>query len=196
MKKLLISTMIAMLAFTFVGCGSKNSASSTLINWMKSGTYYMKYTTEMEYQGQKTKMKGSMAVQGDNMAMNAETTSGGYAVKSRVISLGDATYVIDDNSKTMMKTAKNKSVASKGTADFSKIEKIGSGKGTINGRTLPYEEYKSGNYTIKYYMDGKNVYAIESKGEGTRSVMIIEEASKTVPSGSFDLPKGYKSFSF
>jgi len=156
----------------------------------------MKYTADIEQGGQKNTMKASMAVQGDNTAMNVETTIAGQTVKSRIITVDGVTYLIDDTSKTIMKTTMNKGGANKGTADFSKLEKIGSGKGEIKGRILPYEEYKAENHTVKYYMDGKSVYAIESKGEGTESVMVIEEASKTVPPGSFDLPKDYKSFSF
>ena len=156
----------------------------------------MKYTTDMEYGGQKTTMKGSMAAQGGNTAMSTEMTNGAQTMKSRIITLDDAAYIINDDSKMIMKTAKNKSGVNKGTADFSKLEKIGSGKGEVKGRTLPYEEYKSENYTVKYYMDGKKVYAIESKSEKSKSLMVIEEASKIVPLGSFDLPKDYKSFSF
>ena len=196
MKKLLVLTMVAILALALTGCGAKKSApAETLINWMQSGTYFMKYTADTEYEGQKTTVKASMAAQGDNLALNAETTVGGKTMKSRIIAVDGATYLIDDASKMIMKTVKMNGI-NKGMANFSKLEKIGSGKGEVKGRILPYEEYKSENFTIKYYMDGKSVYAIESQGDGAKSVMVIEEASKIVPAGSFDLPKDYKSFSF
>lgn len=73
------------------------------------------------------------------------------------------------------------------------MKKTGSGTGTVKGKTLPYEEYQSDGVTSKFYIDSKNVYAIETVGKGTKSLLIIEEQSKTVPRGSFDLPKGYMS---
>jgi hypothetical protein len=95
-----------------------------------------------------------------------------------------------------MKSPVNISEANKETVDYSKMKKTGSGTGNVKGKTLPYEEYQSEGYTIKFYIDGGKVYAIETEGEGAKSLLIIEEESKTVPRGSFDLPKDYTLLSF
>jgi uncharacterized lipoprotein YehR (DUF1307 family) len=214
MKKLAILAFALMLMFSLAACGNDNNATTggetpeattqtsetpdtsvdNLINWMQGGEYYFKYTAEAEYEGERTTSKSTIAAKGDDLAVTSETTVSGQTVKSRIVAVGGVTYIIDDATKTIMKSPVDIAEVNKEVADFSKIEKVGSGTSTVNGKTLPYEEYKSDDYTVKFYMDGKSVYAIESEGEGATSVMVIEEALKTVPSGSFELPQGYTQY--
>lgn len=171
-----------------------NAPSDTLIDWMIGGTYYMKYTLDMEADGGLMTMKGVMAVQDDNISSTSEMIVAGQTVKSRMLALGKTTYIIDDSLKMIMKSPISFSDLNQGTANYSKMKKTGSGTGTVKGKTLPYEEYQSDGVTSKFYIDGNKVYAIESTGKGTKTLLIIEEQSKTVPRGSFDLPNGYTSF--
>jgi len=169
-----------------------DAPKNSLMGWMQSGTYYMRYTVEMDVGGQKLPAKGTIAVQDDKLATTTEMTFIGMNMKTRMIKVDGAMWSIDDENKTMMKIPVDTSQASPETVDYSKIKKVGSGRDTINGRTLPYEEYSvSGEVqvTIKFYMDGDTVYAIETETQGMKSVMIIEEQSKNIPRGSFNLPK-------
>jgi hypothetical protein len=65
--------------------------------------------------------------------------------------------------------------------------------GEINGQTLPYEEYAENctGAVVRYYLDGGQVYGIETNDEGYKTVMIITNPSNSVPAGAFDLPEGY-----
>jgi hypothetical protein len=138
-------------------------------------------------------MKGVMAAQGGNIAVTSEMNVAGQAVKSRMLMLDGTTYIIDDTTKFIMKSPVSFSELNQGTADYSKMKKTGSGTGTVKGKTLPYDEYQSEGVTSKFYIDNNKIYAIETTGKGTKSLLIIEEQSKTVPRGSFDLPNGYMS---
>jgi len=76
--------------------------------------------------------------------------------------------------------------------DFSDLNYLGKGTGTINGRMLPYEEYENYGAIVRFYFDGKDLYAIESIGEGGEvMIMIIEELSNKIPPGMFTIPSGY-----
>lgn len=68
----------------------------------------------------------------------------------------------------------------------------GSGVGTVNGKSLPYEEYKAEDGTARYFMDGKNLYAMVFQSDGVEMVMIVNEFSKTIPAGMLELPADYK----
>jgi hypothetical protein len=168
-------------------------AVENLADWMMSGTYYMKYTADVEAGGATMTMKGVMAAQGGNIATTSEMNVAGQAVKSRMIAVDGTTYIIDDSLKIIMKSPVNITEANQETAHYSKMKKTGSGTGTVKGKTLPYEEYQGEGYTSKFYIDNGRVYAIETTGKSGKSLLIIEEESKTVPRGSFDLPNGYMS---
>ncbi|MDR0852726.1 MAG: hypothetical protein LBN36_09530 [Clostridiales Family XIII bacterium] len=174
------------------GGGGGGQAMDSLISWMKSGTFSYDYKMLSEGGGQTTEAAGSMALDGDNIAIASEMTQGGQQIKSRIIIKDGTTYVIDDTNKFMIKIAGSGADMTGGLAtDYSGIELVGSGTGEIDGKTLPYEEYTSEGVSVKYYMDGGKVYGFESEYEGYKTVMIITNASNRVPAGAFDLPTGY-----
>jgi hypothetical protein len=168
-------------------------AMASLIAWMMGGTFSYDYTMTSEGPEGKTEGSGSMATDGKNLAMTSETTVEGQAVKSRVIVKDDATYIIDDANKFIMKSPGGMNPTEGMMTDYSGIAKTGDGTGEINGKTLPYEEYAEGETgaTVRYYLDGGQVYGIESEYEGYKTVMIITNPSNGVPADAFDLPEGY-----
>ena len=220
MKKILILLTAIMLTFFLVSCDGKNNAPkdngsgnsgsggtentgqttpennepeslAALIGWMLDGTYYFSYTSDIIYDGQTMTSKGSFAADGDNIATTTEMTAAGQLVRSRLIAVNGITYIIDDTSKIIMKSPVNISQANNEMTDFSKIKYVGKGTGNVKGKALPYTEYISEGVTVKYYLNSGEVYAIESGAEGAKVLMVIEKSSKTIPSGSFDLPRGY-----
>lgn len=168
------------------------AAMESLIDWMRGGTFSYDFTLTSEYEGQRTEGSGSMAMDGGNMAMAMEQTVEGATTQSRILILEGETYIIDDASKLIMKMGAASPEFTGGVpTDYGDIELVGTGEGEVNGRTLPYEEYTAEGVSVKYYMDGGAVYAIESNYEGAYSLMIITNASGTVPAGAFDMPEGY-----
>lgn len=172
--------------------GASDKLANSLVDWMKGGTYYMKYTMEMDAGGQMTTVKGSMACEGETYAMTSEMEIPGMgAMKSRVLVTNNTVYIIDEGSKTYAEMPVDTSQPVEGQTDYREMELIGDGTGTVNGKSLPYEEYQTDDATVKYYFDGDQVYAIESASEGAATLMIIEEASEKVPAGMLELPEGY-----
>jgi hypothetical protein len=168
-------------------------AMDSLIQWMIGGTFSYDFTQTSEGPEGKTESKGSMAMDGKNMAITTEMTVEGQQVKSRVIIKDGVTYIVDDANKFIMKVSGDMNATEGMMTDYSGIALIGSGTGEIDGKTLPYEEYAESEMgaTVRYYLDGGQVYGIESEYEGYKTVMIITNTSKIVPPGAFDLPEGY-----
>ncbi len=186
------SNMPAAQAASDAGTPADGAAMESLIDWMRTGTFSYDFTLTTEYQGQKTESTGSMAMDDGNYAMTSEQVVDGQQVKSRVLILDGEVYVIDDASMLIMKVGTAGPEITGGLpTDFSEITLVGTGEGEVNGRTLPYEEYTAEGANVKYYMDGDMVYAIESEYEGAWSLMIISNATNTVPAGAFDMPEGY-----
>lgn len=104
-------------------------------------------------------------------------------------------YIIDEASKSIMEMSVETNQTKGMMTDYTGIKKTGSGMGEIGGKTLPYEEYAAGETggVVRYYIDGGQVYGIESEYEGFKTVMIITNVSNSVPAGTFDLPEGYSS---
>jgi hypothetical protein len=173
--------------------GTGGQAMDSLIAWMMDGKFSYDYTMTSEGPEGKTEGSGSMAIDGENMAVATEMTVEGQAVKSRVIVKDDITYIVDDVNKYIMKAQGGMNPTEGMMTDYSGIAKTSDGTGEINGKTLPYEEYAESDTgaIVRYYLDGGQVYGIETNDEGYKTVMIITNPSNSVPMGAFDLPEGY-----
>jgi hypothetical protein len=174
----------------------EGQAMASLIGWMMDGTFSYDFTMTTEGPDGNNEGSGSMAVDGDDMAMTMEMTVEGQAVKSRTIKKGDVMYVVDDINKMIMEMPVDMNMTEGMMTDYSGIAKTGEGTGEIDGKTLPYEEYTESETgaTVRYYLEGGQVYGMESDYEGYKSVMIIKNASNRAPAGAFDLPDGYSNF--
>ncbi|MGE5626605.1 MAG: hypothetical protein ACM3X7_00645 [Solirubrobacterales bacterium] len=214
MKK--FTTVIVALLFTvgiFAGCSGKSTTTSTnnsstessdsksqpisksYVDLMKTGKYLMHYKATITSNGQSVDIDSTMAIDGG--AISATTVTSG--VKAHMIIKDKTFYMINDDSKTYMKfTSEGNSTLS---ASFKNVEddKIntagitytGSGKDTINGKELKYEEYKTDAGTLRYYLDGNNLYAIVVKSAESQMTMIIVELSDKVDASMFEVPSGY-----
>jgi hypothetical protein len=172
----------------------EGQAMASLIGWMMDGTFSYDFTMTSEGPEGTTEGSGSMAMDGGNMAISMEMTVEGQAVQSKVIILDGVTYIVMDAEKMIMKMENAGAEMTAGMmTDYTGITKTGDGTGEIGGKTLPYEEYTESETgsVVRYYLDGGQVYGIESEYEGYKTVMIITNASVSVPAGVFDLPEGY-----
>ena len=173
----------------------------TLICWMIGGTFSYDFESTVTGGGETIEQVGTMAVDGSNFAIASEMSVAGEKVKSKIISKDGKMYVIDDENRMVIIMSGMSGLGDmlEGTmTDYSGIEEVGSGMGEIGGKTLPYVEYRESELgsIVKYYMDGGQVYGIESEFEGYKSVLIITNASNKVPAGAFDIPSGYTEMTF
>jgi hypothetical protein len=166
---------------------------ASLIGWMLDGTYSYDFTMTMEGPEGGFEASGSMAADGDRFAQSQEMVVGGMRVKQRVIQRDGKMYTIDDENKYYLEMPVEAYTPDVGVTDYTGIKKIGSGTGDINGRRLPYEDYSMGtaDSEVRFYVDGKDVYAIVTEVEGYKTTIIISNPSNRVPAGVFDLPAGY-----
>jgi len=170
--------------------------AESLIDWMKGGTFSFDYKIIVETGGQETEGTGAMAIDQGRFAMRSVMDAGGVEMNMRMVMKDDVMYMVDDNAKTYMAMPTTTPDAAGGmNADFTVMEKTGSGEGEVDGKTLPYEEYAVEGSPIKFFMDGDTVYAIVNETGGSTATMIITNASKTVPAELFDIPDDYQDLS-
>jgi len=167
--------------------------STSYADIMKSGKYFMHYTTDTTVEGKTIKSETEMAVDGSNIFM--KTIADG--INTHMIVKDKTLYVFNDAEKTYYKmTITN---TGSGTTSSVKDEKIdtsgityvGKGKAELNGKEMDYEEYKTDKGTIRYYFDNKKLYAIVIKFDDIETTMEIVELSDKVTADMFEIPTGY-----
>ncbi len=163
--------------------------ADAFINSIKGEKYYMSYTVNLKGNGQEVKMEVVLAVDGKNS--DTLVDMGGFMMHSL---LKDGTYyMINDSEKTyhILDVPMDTNGVQMPSLD-NDVVYTGSGTDTVNGKTLPYEEYKAEEGTARYFMDGKKLYAMVFKSDTVEMVMIMKEFSTTIPAGMLELPPDYK----
>lgn len=174
------------------GSNQANLLSAGYANIMRSGKFLMRYKATITDEGKKVEAEITTAVDGKNLAtiVKAKELSNHTVLKDNVF------YLLDDNSKTYFKMNAGQNKPSSQTGNFDNttdLKYVGNGTGAVNGKTLPYEEYTTGDgTTLRFFMDGKNLYAITSKTKDEQSEMIILELSGKIPDGIISVPAEYK----
>lgn len=210
MRKGLIVFFALMLMFSFVACGEENSdggnsgdvvgsgasansePSGNLVDWMKAGTFYVEYTATMDMDGDSMQMEGTLAYEDEKAAITANMEIMGQQAKTRALMKDKIVYMFNDTNKSYMEIPVDDSAAgNSGIQDYGSMKKIGTGEGEVNGKTLPYEEYSTEGGTVRFYLDGGKVAAMETTVQGISTLMVITKASNKVPEGCFDFPEGY-----
>jgi len=167
--------------------------SSSYADIMKSGKYFMHYTTDTKVDEKTIKSETEMAVDGSNILMKTATDG----INTRMIIKDKTIYVLNDAEKTYYKMTI--SDTGSGTTSSVKDEKIdtsgityaGKGKAELNGKEMDYEEYKTDKGTIRYYFDNKKLYAIIIKSGEIETTLVIIELSNKVSADMFEIPTGY-----
>jgi hypothetical protein len=168
--------------------------STTYADIMKSGKYFMHFTTATTVEGKTINSDTKMAVDGSSMSMISSTDG----MNTHMIVKDKTVYVLNDDQKSYYKVA----ISSSGTGTTSSVEdeKINTagmvysskGQAELNGKMLDYEEYKTDYGTIRYYFDGGKLYAIVFKSEKAETTMLIQELSSNVTADMFEIPSDYK----
>jgi hypothetical protein len=167
--------------------------SASYADIMKSGKYFMHYTTDTTVEGKTIKSETEMATDGSNILM--KTAADG--INTHMIIKDKTLYVLNDTEKTYYKMtitgtgSGTTSSAKDEKIDTSGITYVGKGKAEINGKMMDYEEYKTDKGTIRYYFDNKKLYAIVIKSDDMETTMVIVELSNKVSADMFEIPTGY-----
>ena len=157
--------------------------SATYVDMMKSNEYLMKYKASMDVEGQAMEVEATIAVSGDDMAMQ----SSGTGFDSSMVIKEGKVFMIDHGSKTVTSWAQTQEDSTE-VFDADGMTYVGSGK--EDG--LVYEEYNTADNNVKYYFEGKDLVKISTAMEGQTVVMEIIEMSNDVPSSMFEIPAGYQ----
>jgi hypothetical protein len=174
------------------GGSASGEAMNSLAKWMIDGSY--SYDFRMYTEGPEGRYEGigSAAMDGDKIATRQEMIIDGQKMKSWVIVKGGVSYILYEDSKSYMTIPAEDAMDDGLVEDYSGIVKTGEGTGEIDGRRLPYEEYFEGSgVTMRYYLDGGDVYGIVTEAEGYKTTMILSNISSKAPAGAFDIPAGY-----
>jgi len=168
--------------------GGDAQGMAPLIKWMMAGTFSFDFTMTAEGPEGISENSGSMAMDGDKIAMTIETP----LITVRMVKLGEKIYTIDDAHRLILEITAEDMLQGI-PDDYSGITMTGSGVGEIGGRILPYEEYivDESGASVRYFLDGGEVYGIVTEAEGAKVTMIITNAKSSVPAGVFDLPSDY-----
>jgi len=145
------------------------------------------YTAEIVLEGKKQIMFSKFIREKNNML--ATVVLPPYS--ARVLIKKGIGYLIDDTNKVVIRLPRDKALKRLPTVDLSGYKAIGKGKGKVNGKTYPYEEFLIDSQPIKVYYEGDRLVAFESF-DRQKVLFVIRNYSTIVPKGVFDLPKGYK----
>lgn len=176
------------------GAGEDKLLSGSFVNIMKSGKFLMRYKTSVDIGDGKADAEITAAVDGKNVGTVYKSDD----ISTHTILRDNVLYFLDDEKKTYIRMNTGISSGQNGqipkTGDLTGTEDLkytGSGTAQINGKTLPYEEYVSGGTTMRFFVNGRDLYAISSKSEGVEMQMIILELSGSIPDGLLSIPAGY-----
>ena len=173
--------------------GGKGTAP--LINWMQNGTFSFDYEARTTAGGTTT-MTGFMAVKDNDVSMTMKMP--GVPEYKMILKNGLAYMVDDANKMVIVIQAQGPKDTGGMITDYSNMKYIGSGEGKIDGKTYRYEEYEelTMGSMVKYYLDGAQVYGIETKYEEFMMLMLISNPKNSVPGGIFNIPKGYTEINY
>lgn len=167
--------------------------SASYAEMMKSGKYFMHFTTKTTVEEQTIEADTQMAIDGSSISM--KTAANG--ISTHMIIRDKTVYVLNDADKTYYKmtisdtgSGTTSSVADE-KVDTAGMVYVSKGKAELNGKEMDYEEYKTDQGTVRYYFDNGKLYAVVTKTEKTETVMQIIELSDKVTADMFEIPAGY-----
>ncbi len=172
--------------------------SKTVTDLMKNGKYFMRFQAEINAGDHKMINDITMAQENESTIVITEGAMLGHEIKTKILMKNGTTYLISDENKTYSEfkaPPTDTNVSGKYPDNYKNLVFLGSGTGSINGKSLPYEEYeldKDTKATAKYYFDGEKFYALTvTSQDGSVMTMIIQEFSDTIPADLLEVPSGY-----
>lgn len=217
LKLSLIVLLILSLAFVVTGCGekkenntdtnsteekmedTKSKTYSVLSKVFSGDSYIMTFEGEMDFGEGVEKATMTMAVKGDNIYTDVNSTS----QHATVMFKDNTTYVISHDDKMYMTTqGKDENTIGDETQllskdELAKLEKeeYTTGKETIDGTEYEYEEYKDveNNMSARYYFNGNDLIYMKSVGaDGKEELMKVTKLSSEVSDDLFTVPTDYE----
>ncbi|HEX3026056.1 MAG TPA: hypothetical protein VHR42_02335 [Clostridia bacterium] len=171
--------------------GSENLLSAGYADIMKSGKFLIRYKASTTVENVMVDAEITTATDGEAVATIMKTKE----TTSHSIIKGNAIYMLDDTNKTYSKmnvSQEEKSAKTGDLTDTGNLAYVGKGTGAVNGKNLPYEEYKAGDETLRFFMNGKNLYAIRSKTKDGELTMVVLELTGKIPAETLSIPADFK----
>ncbi|NLJ31955.1 MAG: hypothetical protein GX424_10205 [Clostridiales bacterium] len=169
--------------------------SAGFVDIMKSEKYLMRYKTSVSMGDETFSAEVTTATDGKTFAAIMKSEE----INTHTIIKGSTLYMLDDTNKTYSKmslgSAENTMGELMGTEkaiDTEGLNFVSKGTGKVNGKTLPYEEYSTGDETLRFFMDGQKLYAITTKTKELELTLVILELSNEVPEDMLSVPSSYK----
>lgn len=157
---------------------------------MKSGRFYITFTTDIDLDGISVQMDAAAASDGGATAMLTRIPApDGKIMESRVLIKDGKSYMIDDNAKSYMQM--DAATVEIPIGGYTSMVYAGDGSGEIDGRSLPYEEYAGTDGFIRFYFDGQNLFAISTQPDSGGMIMLVTEFSDKIPADILELPADY-----
>ncbi len=155
--------------------------------FLSGGEYTMEMKTTAE--GMEVTMKS--AYKGD--MMYSESDMGG--IKSVMVMRDGYQYIIDEASKTVMKTqvVDNSAVMDMFADEAENYETaVTAGTTEYNGKSYEYEEFTVEGETVQYLFDGNDLKIMKATVMGTESVVEIISLEKGADASLFEIPEDYQ----
>ncbi len=153
------------------------------------------YTMEMKTSAEGMEMTMKSAYKGDMIYSESE-----YAGQKSIMVMRDGyQYIIDHNSKTVMKmqVVDNGAVIDMFADEAANYETaVASGTTEYNGKSYDYEEFTVEGETVQYLFDGNDLKIMKANVMGTESVVEIISLEKGADSNLFEIPEDYQMISY
>jgi hypothetical protein len=177
------------------GAGELGDEVMDFINNMATGSFYFDFELYTDAESSGEEGYGSIAVDGDKIAMVVTAEESGVEMTMGVIVKDGKTYLISVDDEYVLATEGSEFDLTEEFVDldFDGVVFEGRGEGEVNGVTLPYEEYsEDGSDTVRFYLSDGMVYAIESYDGDITSTMIIENFTTDVDADYFEIPEDFE----
>ncbi len=216
MKKLLAILISLIMVFSLAACGGGGEtptggeevnnnqveqqeeipeASTKTLAYFQKFLSGGEYTMEMKTTAEGMEMTMKSAYKGDMIYSESE-----YSGQKSIMVMKDGfQYIIDHNSKTVMKmqVVDNGAVMDMFADEAENYETaIASGTTEHNGKTYDYEEFTVMDETVQYLFDGNDLKIMKANVMGTESVVEIISLEKGADASLFEIPEDYQLISY
>ena len=154
-----------------------NILSTGYANMLKSDKYYISYSSTPG---------GEVTEYGRSGVRAGTKTSGTHIV------LDDGKYyLLDDVNLTATVIDPANYPSAPLAVDASDITFSEAGEDTMDGKTMTYEDYTAGGGTIRFWLDGSDLYAMDIKQTACTVMIYVTDFSKHVSSELVNVPANY-----
>ena len=169
--------------------GMSGRMASAYIDMLASGTYFLKYIGETEFQGMELDVLTEAAVRDGDMAILSRF---GDDFSTHIVLVGDKVYIIDHENETVAVMDEGDEMPSGDILPESGYIFVREGTSELLGVTRAYEEYYTDGGDVKFYFDGDDLIGFELWYMDVAMQMEVLEMSSKIPPDIFDIPQRYE----